>query len=209
MVNEKMIKENYENPEQKLVRILKEKGLDNPEAKKMLINWYEEQDNISEAAENFDDAKVRSDWRLARLYFSAGLDDESLEKYKDTGDEAWQKGWDDLYNEIMDERDSVRDEIALEKEMKKPLTKEAFSASCQKERLLRLQLKKLDVLSKTNDEVLRMVKESNLEGILLAWYDLHVKNKVMQMRMGDSIVLLVPTTLVLMEVAKILKQEQS
>ena len=71
--------ENEESPEQQLVRLLKEKGVEDPEARNLLINWTLEQEKQVEQSDDYHLEQIQFNLRRARLYFAAGYVDEAFE----------------------------------------------------------------------------------------------------------------------------------
>ena len=90
-----------ENPDKKLVRLLKEKGIEDSEAMEFLMNWTREQEElVSNSNESIQFNLLRT-----RLYFDAGYTEEAFENYEDLLLQVSNEGKDELYEEIIKERD--------------------------------------------------------------------------------------------------------
>jgi len=103
--------ENLETAEQKLVRLLKEKGVEDPEAKEFLDKWTREQEKLIEQAEDYPLEQIKFNLRRARLYFEAGYVDEALEDFEDARTQAWNEQRTELYAAIMKEMDEMEDSL--------------------------------------------------------------------------------------------------
>lgn len=96
--------ENEENLEQKLVRLLKEKGVEDPEARGLLDCWTREGEQEVER-ENSSVSSIQFNLRRARLYFEAGYTEEAFENFEAARVQAWNENRKELYEEIMREMD--------------------------------------------------------------------------------------------------------
>jgi hypothetical protein len=85
------------------------------------------------------------------------------------------------------------------------VSKEEFNSMLLEERNLRMQLRRVDIWQKTAEEVAQLMKENGLGAILQEWLSAHMRNKDMQMKRGDSNVIIVPSTQILIEAAKLLQ----
>lgn len=105
--------ENKENSEQQLVRLLKEKGAEDPEARKCLDIWTLEQEKIVEQStgEEYRIAQIQFNLKRARLYFEAGYVDEAFENFEAARTQAWNEGREELYQAIMKEMDELENSI--------------------------------------------------------------------------------------------------
>lgn len=103
--------ENKESAEQRLVRLLKEKGVEDPEARNLLDSWTREQEKQVEQSDDYHFEQIQFNLRRARLYFKAGYIEESIENFEDARMYAWNEQREDLYQEIMEEMDRVEDSI--------------------------------------------------------------------------------------------------
>jgi len=101
-----------ENVEQRLIGILKEKGIDNLEAREALDSWTKAQERQVEMSEN-PAAPIEFNLRRARLYFAAGFIEEAFENFEAARTQALNEKMDDKYEEIMNEMDKL--EEGLEK----------------------------------------------------------------------------------------------
>lgn len=88
--------------EAKLAALLKEKGVENPEAREALINWTRSQEELVVQSKD-PDASIKFELKRARLYASSGYIEESMHAYKDAYDIAWNEGRDELATEIENE----------------------------------------------------------------------------------------------------------
>ena len=98
--------ENKESAEQRLARLLKEKGVEDPEARDLLDAWTREQEKRVEEG-NDPAAKIEFNLKRARLYFEAGYAEEALENFKAARMQAWNENREKLYEAIMTEMDML------------------------------------------------------------------------------------------------------
>lgn len=103
--------ENEESPEQQLVWLLKEKGVEDPEARKFLDNWTREQEKLVEQSDDYHLEQIQFNLRRARLYFEAGYVDEAFENFEAARTYAWNEQRDELYQAIMKEIDEIENSI--------------------------------------------------------------------------------------------------
>jgi len=94
--------------ENRLVGLFKEKGLQAPEAKKLLIEWIKMQEA---KRSNDSEVEIKSNLRRARLYLRIGLVDEAFENFEDAKTQAWNEHRDDLYEAIEKEVDEIKDSL--------------------------------------------------------------------------------------------------
>ncbi|KKS46612.1 hypothetical protein A2567_00825 [Candidatus Azambacteria bacterium RIFOXYD1_FULL_42_11] len=104
--------EKQENAEQRLARLLKEKGAEDPEARDLLDAWTREQEERVEEGSD-PAAKIEFNLKRARLYFEAGYVEEALENFEAARMQAWNENRQELYEAIMAEMDTL--ESGLEK----------------------------------------------------------------------------------------------
>ncbi|MBI2446700.1 MAG: hypothetical protein HYV51_02660 [Parcubacteria group bacterium] len=104
--------EKQESAEQRLIRLLKEKGTEDPETRELLDAWTREQEERIEEG-NDPAAKIEFNFKRARLYFDAGYVEEALENLEADRMEAWNENREELYEAIMAEMDMM--ERGLEK----------------------------------------------------------------------------------------------
>lgn len=102
--------ENKESTEQKLIKLLKEKGIENAEARGLLDDWTREQEELV-VKENKPTGAIELNLKRARLYFAAGFVDESFENFEAARTQAWNEHRDELYEEIMAEMDKLENEL--------------------------------------------------------------------------------------------------
>jgi hypothetical protein len=98
--------ENKETPEEQLISILKEKGIANPEAKELLINWTIQQEKEVEASAD-PEASIQFNLKRARLYFKAGYIEAALENFDDAMTQAWHEERKELYIAIEKEKKEI------------------------------------------------------------------------------------------------------
>jgi prophage DNA circulation protein len=85
------------------------------------------------------------------------------------------------------------------------VSEEEYDKMAEEERSLRQQLRTVDIFQKSAPEVAQLMKEKGLDSILQEWLNVHMRNKAIYMKKGEGDVLLVPTTQVLIEAAKLLQ----
>lgn len=98
--------ESKESPEQHLVRLLKGKGVEDPEARDFLDAWTQEQEKRVEEGNDLV-AKIEFNLKRARLYFEAGYVEEALENFEAARMQAWNESREELYQAIMAEMDKL------------------------------------------------------------------------------------------------------
>lgn len=98
--------EKAESPEQKLIQLLKEKGVEDPETKELLTAWTMEQEQQVEESKD-PEAPIQFNLKRARLYFEAGYVDEAYENFEAARTQAHQEGRDELLQTIDDEMDKL------------------------------------------------------------------------------------------------------
>lgn len=99
--------ERDESPEHKLATLLKEKGLEDPEAKDFLIKWTREQEKQVEESSD-PEASIQFELKRARLFLEAGLEEYAFESFEDAKTLAWNLHKDELYNVIEKEMDEAK-----------------------------------------------------------------------------------------------------
>lgn len=99
-----------ENPEQRLIRLLQEKGAEDPETRELLNNWTQEQEQKVEKS-NDPDAPILLNLTRAHLYAAAGYIEEALENFEDARTQAWNEQRDKLYQAIMREMDQLEESL--------------------------------------------------------------------------------------------------
>lgn len=85
------------------------------------------------------------------------------------------------------------------------ITEEEYNKMAAEERDLRRQLRTVDIFQKSASEVARLMKENGLDSVLQEWLNAHMRNRAIYMKKGEGDILLVPTTQVLIEAAKLLQ----
>ena len=98
--------EHNENPEQQLVWLLKEKGVQDPEAREFLDKWTREQEKRVEESQD-PEAAIQFNLKRARLYLEAGYVEEAFENFEAARTQAWNEQRNELYQAIMKEMDQI------------------------------------------------------------------------------------------------------
>ncbi len=95
-----------ESAEVRLSRLLKERGVEDPETKNLLDAWIQaEEDRVEK--ENTSLATIELNIKRGRLYFNAGYVDEAYESFEAARLQAWNENEEELYGKIMAEMDSL------------------------------------------------------------------------------------------------------
>lgn len=105
--------ENKESPEQQLVRLLKEKGVEDPETREFLDIWTREQEKQIEQStgDEYSIAQIQFNLRRARLYFTAGYIEEAFENFEGARIQAYNEQRNELYQAIMEEMNKIEDSL--------------------------------------------------------------------------------------------------
>ncbi|MFH1194018.1 MAG: hypothetical protein V1661_03425 [bacterium] len=111
MIEKELKFENKENIEQQLIRLLKERGAEDSEAKECLDNWTREQEKQVELSDDYHLEQIQFNLRRARLYFKAEYIDEAFENFEDARIQARNEQRDELYQAIMKEIDELEDSM--------------------------------------------------------------------------------------------------
>lgn len=106
--------ENEENLEQQVIILLKEKGVEDPEARDILIRWTIEQE-IQVENSNDPEAPIQFNLRRARLYLEAGLTEGAFENFEAAQTQAQNEHKDELYQAIEKEINEIKDSIEKQK----------------------------------------------------------------------------------------------
>ncbi len=104
------ILENKESVERHLIWLLKEKGVENPEARSFLDGWTREQESEVKKSSNPAAAAIELNLRKARLYFAAGYGDEAFESFEAARMQARNESREELYQAIMAEMSGLEGE---------------------------------------------------------------------------------------------------
>ena len=107
MEKEPQFEKKEESPDKKLVRLLKEKGHEDPETQEFLASWTQEQEILARNAEDHFLAEIELNLKRARLYFEAGYIQEAFENFESAQEQAWNEERDDLYEKIEEEREKL------------------------------------------------------------------------------------------------------
>ena len=111
MMEQESMPENKKDSEQELVRLIKEKGLKDPEAIKLFDDWTREQEKQVEQSDNYSLEQILLNLKRARLYFKAGYVKEAFEDFEDARTQAWNERKDELYRAIMEEMDELEKSV--------------------------------------------------------------------------------------------------
>jgi hypothetical protein len=99
--------ENPESSEQALVRLLKDRGVEDPEVRDLLDGWISAQIEEVDRSDDYAIAQVRLELRRAILYARAGQLDEARESFDAAKLLAANFQRDDLYEAVTEEWDTV------------------------------------------------------------------------------------------------------
>lgn len=99
--------ENPESTEPALVRLLKDRGIEDPEVRDLLAGWISAQEAEVGRSGDYAIAQVRLELRRAILFGQAGFVDEARESFDAAKLLAANYQRDDLYDAIGDEWDGV------------------------------------------------------------------------------------------------------
>ena len=102
--------ENKESQEQQLVRLLKEKGVGDPEVKKFLIDWSIKQEEKIEKLTGIESRKAQIEFELQKghLFFESGYMEEAFENFNDALLIAEQEGLNELSQTIKAEMQKLK-----------------------------------------------------------------------------------------------------
>lgn len=100
-----------ESSEETLIKLLKERGPQDPEARALLLQW----DSIQEAeTREMEDplGRITLNLRRARLYFKSGYTEEARESFDTAREQAWldqpgNEGLGNIRRQIIDEMESL------------------------------------------------------------------------------------------------------
>jgi len=99
--------ENVGDKEKRLAELLKERGAEDPEVRRLLDSWIREQESEVKKSSDPATAAIELNLRKARLYFAAEYRDESLESFEAARTQAFNEGREELYQAIMAEMDGL------------------------------------------------------------------------------------------------------
>ncbi len=103
--------ENRESQEQQLVRLLKEKGVEDPEVRKLLIDWsIKQEEKIGKLTGVESSRKAQIDFELKKghLFFESGYIKEAFENFNDALLIAEQEGLNELSQAIEAEMQKLK-----------------------------------------------------------------------------------------------------
>lgn len=96
-----------ENREHRLIQMLKERGIEDPETKALLLAWADALEQKAQQSEG-NQAYIQVDIEKGRLYAAAGYMEEAYHSFIAAREMAWNERLDELVAQIeqeMDERD--------------------------------------------------------------------------------------------------------
>lgn len=99
--------ENVGDKEKHLAGLLKEKGVENPEVRRLLDSWTREQESEVKKSGDPATAAIELNLRKARLYFAAGYRGEALESFEAARMQARNENREELYQAIVAEMDEL------------------------------------------------------------------------------------------------------
>ncbi len=109
-IEQKPIIETNETLGLQFIRLVKEKGVDNPEVQDCISRWEDEQELLVEQETDPDKRKIAEinlNLNRARLYWEAGMTDNAIENFNDTLLQAINEGKRDVISEITVEMDKL------------------------------------------------------------------------------------------------------
>lgn len=91
-----------ETDRQKLVALIKEKGLTDPQAIVLFNEWSKEQEKKAEQFidREYIEKQIELDFEKAQIYFEAGYTDEALEEFNQVLDRCEQENMEELFHRI-------------------------------------------------------------------------------------------------------------
>lgn len=107
MVEKLPIPENVGDKEKRLAGLLRERGVEDLEARSLLDSWTREQEGEVKKSGDPATATIELNLRKARLYFAAGYGSEALESFEAARMQAWNESKEELYRAIMAEMDEL------------------------------------------------------------------------------------------------------
>ncbi|MFA6197788.1 MAG: hypothetical protein WC734_01360 [Patescibacteria group bacterium] len=99
--------DNPESSEQTLVRLIKDRGVEDPEVRDLLTGWISAQETEVGSSGDYAIAQVRLELRRANLFFQAGYADAARESFEAAKLLAANYRRDDLYIAIGEEWDGI------------------------------------------------------------------------------------------------------
>lgn len=94
-----------ENKEQRIIELLKERGMEDTETRELFLAWLQEQEQIAEQAKG-NDAYIQLEVRKARLYRAAGHEEEAWNTFNAARRMATQENNRGVLQDIEDEMDN-------------------------------------------------------------------------------------------------------
>lgn len=95
--------EKWKHNEKELIRLLRERGMSDPEVIARLNEFIDAQERRIDASPHDSETHIRLLFQRALLYHEAGLRKISAQEFDETLELAWQERRDDLYHEIKKE----------------------------------------------------------------------------------------------------------
>ena len=102
--------ENVGDKEKRLAGLLKERGVEDPEARSLLDSWTRGQESEVKESSDPATAAIELNLRKARLYFAAGHGEEAFESFEAAQMQARNENRDELYQTIIAEMDRLESE---------------------------------------------------------------------------------------------------
>ena len=99
--------ETEEPLEQRLAQLLRERGEKDPEVRRLLNSWEDEQERLVEASADYHLAQIELNLRRGRLYFAAGYKEDARANFESARTQAWNEGREELFRSIMEEMDKL------------------------------------------------------------------------------------------------------
>ncbi|MDO8557026.1 MAG: hypothetical protein Q7R98_00995 [Candidatus Jorgensenbacteria bacterium] len=105
--------ESLESMEERLVVMLKEKGIEDSETKKILNAWADRLEKwVVESG--MPTAGIELNLKWARMYFKAGFTDSAVENFEHAREQAFNEGKDELLKAIDAEMDKLESSLGLQ-----------------------------------------------------------------------------------------------
>lgn len=105
--------EKQETPEKKLIRLLKEKGVEDPETREILNSWiYSREKEIEKLeGEPYRLAQISFNIQRACIYFQGGYAEEALTDLEETRVQIFHELGEEseLYDEVIEQMDEIED----------------------------------------------------------------------------------------------------
>jgi len=103
--------ETREIPDQELIDLLKERGAEDPEVRRLLIDWTIKKETAIEKSEDYCLGQINLNIERGHLYLAAGYIDEAIESLDDAATQAWNEYRDELYQKIIEEIKQIESQL--------------------------------------------------------------------------------------------------